>query len=364
MNGELLMVGATGLVQRLLLPAVMLMLCGFSLAGQPQDDAANPTPNSALETAPSADAERMATEESTVKPAEAANHVGETELLARALEANRYWFDGPPQRVSGYRYTFVHRSGKRQEFTVANLQTPGAWVKRGITYTPLAAVLLKAFVAPQSNVASIEAVERSDEQILIRFQTDGSLGSRLGGGVSGSWSGYIHYKLGSGTLRLDAKTLMPMELASTFRDDNRDKETVVTERLSEPFQVDSGHWVPLRVEAVRQEREFKNGQVDDESTSRFDWAFRVYEPGLWLFDAEPTADGTAFGYRLENVMIGDVQNSRIQAASSAVTAIQRIKEQTSGGSCPMFAQGEAWGECRCPDQLLWMIVARRGVWRC
>ncbi len=204
-------------------------------------------------------------------------------------------------------------------------QTARPWTKRGITYTPLAAVLLKALVDPESKVATLDALERTDEEIEVEFQTDGSLGSRLGGGVSGSWSGYIHYQLGSGTLRLDAKTLMPIELTSTFHDQGRRKETVVTERLSEPVEVDPGHWVPLRVEAVRHERERREGQVVDEGTCRFDWTFRVYQGGVWLFDAEPAGEGTAIGYHLEDVQIGDSAKPVAQASSAAVAAIQTSK---------------------------------------
>lgn len=171
MNGELLVIGAPGLVRHLLLasvdvvlfalkpkdftplaprngwlllPAALLMLCGISLAGQPQEETANLTPGSAAEIQPPAAAEQAVTEESMPEPAETELAPDTADVLAKTIEANRYWFEGPPQRVSGYRYTFVHRDGQRQEFTVTNPRTAGAWVKRGITYTPLAHVLLKA----------------------------------------------------------------------------------------------------------------------------------------------------------------------------------------------------------------------------
>ncbi len=265
-----------------------------------------------------------------------------TELLARILEANRFWFESPPQQTPGCRYAFVHRNGKRQEFEVADPQSAGASVKRGITYAPLAAVLLRALVDSGSSAAHVEAVERSDAEIRIRFRTDGSLGSRLGGGVSGSWQGYIYYKLGDGVLRLDAKTLLPIELTSTWRDAKRNEETLVTERLSEPVEVADGHWVPLRVEAVRQENTSSASEAKNESSSRFDWTFKVYQPGLWLFDAELAADGTATGYHLEDLVIGGVEKPQPKASSAALAAIEKSKAALAGLVRQYVEANRAW----------------------
>ena len=262
------------------------------------------------------------------------------ELLTKTLQANRYWFEGPPRRVPSYRYTFVHNYGKRQEFTVADPQSAGAWVKRGITYTPLSGVLLKALA--QTETASIKSLDRTDEEIRIEFETDGSVGARLGGGISGSWQGYIYYKLGNGTLRLNAKTFLPIELRSILYDEGRDEETVVTEKLGEPVEVDPGHWVPLRVEAVRHEKEYKNGEIEDESTSRFEWAFRIYEPGLWLFDAQLATDGTAVGYRIEDVVIGGAKTPVTQATSAALAVIEESEREAAKVVEQYVAANRAW----------------------
>ena len=339
----------------LVLPAILLIFCGFSLAQQAEDQpAASATTASAEASTPPHEA---APQDETALPKETAPQdppgslleslqsaldeaadsappqikagldAATAELLTKILLANRYWFEGPPRRVPSYRYAFVLRDGRRQEFKVDDPRTAGAWVKRGITYAPLSGVVLKALA--EKDTASIERLERSDKEIKIEFKTDGSLGTRLGGGVSGTWHGFIYYKLGNGTLRLDAKTLMPIELLSTHRDENSNKETVVTEKLSEPAKIDPGHWAPLRVEAVRLEKEYRDGQVTKESTSRFDWTFRVYEPGLWLFDAEPAAGGTAVGYHLEDVVIGDAEKPLTQAASETLAAMEESRKKAA-----------------------------------
>ncbi|TWU43858.1 hypothetical protein Q31b_13900 [Novipirellula aureliae] len=310
----------------LLLPVALLMLSAGRVVAAP----------------PMPDTRQADKGTSAPEAAEADGDLKTTKLLAAILEANRYWFDGTPPGVPSYRYAFVHRDGKRQEFRIADPQTAGASIKRGITYTPLVAVLLQSLADSTSNAATMEVVEYSNDQIQIRFHSDGSLGARLGGGVSGRWAGYLYYKLGSGVLRLDAKTLMPIELTSTFRDDERDKETIVTEKLSEPHQIDADHVVPLHVEAIRQERESKNGHLKEDTTSRFDWAFRVYEPGLWLFDAEPTAAGTAIGYHLENVVIDYSEEPVLQASSSVVASIRELNKQTSAVVDQYVEANRAW----------------------
>lgn len=354
----------------LLLPIVVMVLCGFSLAQTSPHETAGPEPSPA---SPATDSVRPSSEQT---PESAPKSILETltsalddasdsapppmksdldpataELLAKALQANRYWFEGPPRRVPAYRYTFVHSYGKRQEFTVADPQSAGAWVKRGITYTPLSGVLLKALA--EMETTDIKSIQRTDEEIRIEFETDGSVGARLGGGVSGSWQGYIFYKLGNGTLRLNAKTLLPIELRSTLNDEGRDRETVVTEKLGEPVEVDPGHWVPLRVEAVRHEKETKNGEIADESTSRFEWAFRVYEPGLWLFDAELAADGTAIGYHIEDVVIGEVKTSDARATSAALAAIEASEREATEVVEQYVEANRAW--------LLPDLAKRRGL---
>jgi hypothetical protein len=305
-----------------LLWVFLLVFCGTSLAQRSQD----PVPEEAADSAHPAVA-------SSLDPDTA-------ELLKKVLAANRYWFDGPPQRVPGYRYTFVLRSERRQDFSVANPRTAGAWVKRGITYTPLSGVLLKALA--EKDTASIESIERSEKEIRIEYRTDGSSGARLGGGISGTWHGYIYYKLGSGTLRIDAKTLLPIELKSTFYDEGRDEETVVTEKLGEPVEVDPGHWVPLRVEAVRHEKEYEKGEIKNESTTRFNWSFRVYEPGLWLFDAELAADGTAIGYHIEDVVIGNAKTPAVQATSAALAAIKDSEKKATEVIDQYVKANRAW----------------------
>ncbi len=353
----------------LLLPAIVLALSGFSLGqppAEPVEAQAGPQAASAPQAAPAPQdvpaprpepvsaagpgsvldslvaALHSTAAQAATGPSKSRHDAETTELLARILEANRFWFEGPPRQTPGYRYTFVHRNGKRQEFEVADPQSAGASVRQGITYAPLAAVLLRALVDSGSSAAHVEGVERSDAEIRIRFRTDGSLGSRLGGGVSGSWQGYIYYKLGDGVLRLDAKTLLPIELTSTWRDAKRNEETLVTERLSEPVEVADGHWVPLRVEAVRQENTSSAGEAKNENSSRFDWTFKVYQPGLWLFDAELAADATATGYHLEDLVIGGVQKPQPQASSAALAAIEKSKAALAGLVRQYVEANRAW----------------------
>jgi hypothetical protein len=308
MSGELRVVGAIGFVERLwrwrrgpllLLQVILVMLCGASVAQAAQDE----TTETKLDSSTS-------------------------ELLASTLEANRYWFEGPPERVPGYRYTFVHPHDRPRQFTVADPQAAEVRVKRGITYLPLVGEVIKALAGREPKVATVEAVERSDGEIRIRFRTDGSLSPRLGGGVSGDLSSYLPFRLGDGVIRLDAASLMPIEMTSVRRDERRNSETVVTETLSEPFEVDAGHWVPLHIVADVRRNTVKDEQRRPSGHDRFDWAFRVYEPGLWLFDAQLIAEGTAIGYHLEDVVIGEDEAAASRACSTAVASIRGAKELT------------------------------------
>ncbi len=289
-----------------LLSAFLLVFCRASLAQQPQGGEVDA---------------RSESIDSSPDPST-------SELLAEILEANRYWFEGPPKRVPAYRYALVLSDGKRQEFRVDDPQTAEVRVKRGITYMPLVGQVFEALVDSKSNGATVGAVERSDGEIRIRFQTNGSLAPRLGGGVLGSWNGYLPFRLGRGTIRLDAASLMPTELTSVWRDDRHHSETLVTEKLSEPYEVDGGHWVPLRVEADTRRNTIMDGQRKPSGHDRFDWAFRVYEPGLWLFDAQLIAEGTALGYHLEDVVVGEAEEAAARATSVAVAAIRGSREDT------------------------------------
>ena len=311
----------------ILMPAGLMLLCGFSLAQQPQDETT---------------AKEPAEMQAASGPSKSEVAASTSELLAEILEANRYWFEGPPKRVPAYQYTLVLGDGKRQEFSVDDPQTAEVRVKRGVTYMPLVGQVLKALVDASSKAATVEAVERSDGEIRIRFQTDGSLAPRLGGGVLGSWNSYLPFRLGTGTIRLDAASLMPAELTSVWHDERHKSETLVTEKLSEPYEVDGGHWVPLRVEADIRRNTIKDGQRRSAGHDRFDWAFQVYEPGLWLFDAQLMAEETAIGYHLEDVVIGDDEKPTPEATSVAVATIRESGEDTRNVVDQYVEANRAW----------------------
>lgn len=310
-----------------LLPVFLLLVCGVSLAQQPQDETT---------------ARESAETQATSGPSKSELAASTSELLAQILEANRYWFEGPPKRVPAYRYTLVLDDGKRQEFSVDDPQTAEVRMKRGITYMPLVGQVLKTLVDANSKAATVEAVERSDREIRIQFRTDGSLAPRLGGGVLGSWNSYLPFRLGKGTIRLDAASLMPAELTSVWHDEHHKSETLVTEKLSEPYEVDGGHWVPLRVEADIRRNTIRDKQRRSSGHDRFDWAFQVYEPGLWIFDAQLIAEETAVGYHLEDVVIGDDEKPTPKATSAAVATIRESGEDTRDVVDQYVEANRAW----------------------
>ena len=93
-------------------------------------------------------------------------------------------------------------------------------------------------------------------------------------GTLGKWKGYLSNRAREGVLSLDATKLVPLEsTAGHFR-----------EVYDDYVLIDAGHFATRKIEVW-----------DSKLAPRFAWSFRVYDPGLWLFDAAASPDAGAAG---------------------------------------------------------------------
>jgi hypothetical protein len=177
------------------------------------------------------------------------------EIIARFVETNRYWLVGPPPAVRQFSYT-LHRVGAAQEFAVTNPAKVSRARRQGVTYSTM---LHQLASKPES--ATVRSVSEDNGRIRLTLSFDPPVRGACGNGVENSWNGYFNFGGDTGYLVLDAARLVPLEAGIGS----------LTETFSEFVAVDSAHFVPLAITIQKEE-------------TRYDWRFRLYEPGLWLFD--------------------------------------------------------------------------------
>jgi len=176
-------------------------------------------------------------------------------IIRRFAEVNRYWLLSPPTAVRQFSYT-LHRIGKDQEFAVPNPAKAPRARRTGMTYSTMLHQL-----ASKPNTAAVRSITEEGGRIRLTLAFNPPVRGACGNGVENSWSGYFNLGGDAGYLVLDAKRLLPLEAGmGSF-----------TERFAEFVEVDKGHFVPLAITIQKEDM-------------RFDWRFRLYEPGLWLFD--------------------------------------------------------------------------------
>jgi hypothetical protein len=177
------------------------------------------------------------------------------EVLAKVFEANRYWLDRPPPEVRTYRYDFRLGAEEAKTYDVPeNGAVPGA-VRQGISYV---SVLHGLKAHPERAV--FRQLDVHPDKIVLTYTLTEAAPVSAGNGVLGTWRGFFSRGVPMGTLVVDPKTYALREHRSRFHQ----------ETLSDYVEIRPGHVVPLRV------------RVSD-GGMKFDFRFRVYEPGLWLF---------------------------------------------------------------------------------
>ena len=82
-----------------------------------------------------------------------------------------------------------------------------------------------------------------------------------GNGVAGSWSGFSQGAVKEGQIKIDAERFTPISIEYEDR----------REEYGDYVQISSDCYVPLSL------------RIDGKQQYR--WRFRVWKPGLWLFDS-------------------------------------------------------------------------------
>ncbi len=177
------------------------------------------------------------------------------QIIRKFAEANRYWLLGPPPEVRQFSYT-LQRSGEEQEFAVPNPTKAPRARRTGVTYSTMLHQL-----ASKPNTVVVRSITEEGGRIRLTLAFDPPVRGACGNGVENSWAGYFNLGGDAGYLVLDAERLLPLEAGMGQ----------LTETFAEFVEVDAGHYVPLAITVQKEDM-------------RFDWRFRLYEPGLWLFD--------------------------------------------------------------------------------
>lgn len=177
------------------------------------------------------------------------------EILAKVFAANRYWLDRPPPEVRTYRYDFRFGTEEAKTYDVPQTGDVPASVRRGISFV---SVLHGLKAHPERAV--LRQLEVKPDRIVLTYSLREGASVSAGNGVLGPWRGYFQRSVQSGTLVIDPKTYTLQEHRSRYHQ----------ETFSDYVEIRPGQFAPLRV------------QVSD-GGMEFDFRFRVYEPGLWLF---------------------------------------------------------------------------------
>lgn len=216
------------------------------------------------------------------------------EIIRRFVEVNRYWLIGPGSGVQNFSYVLNRMSGT-QQFEVTDPAHAPLPRRQGVTYSTLVHQLA---YEPQSATVTKVVEEKGKLRLALKFEA--ALKFAIGNGVEDSWNGYHSFGGSDGYLVLDTERWVPLEA----------HVGPLTETFGEYARVDEQHYVPL---AIRE-------QLDD---TRYDWRFRLYKPGLWLFD-EGISDGRRLAW-VEQVKVNSAEAQLRQATTASLEQAERTK---------------------------------------
>ena len=237
----------------------------------------------------------------------------EGEALVREMaEACLYWLSAPPAAVVSYAYDHERKGAAARRFEVFDPAGVGSMRRCGITYDTALRLLARS-----PGRATFGRSEREGDRIRLPFSLGEGVKVACGNGLDGAWSGYFSVPISGGTLLLDAATKAPVELVSEG----------LTERFEEYVEVDAGHHVPLRIRIERGRSRGEFGPGASGGGFHYDWRFKVYEPGLWLFDRSYyPRDG-----RGESVLVAWISNVKVNAAQGVVVQASAAEPTTMTG---------------------------------
>jgi hypothetical protein len=244
-------------------------------------------------------------------------------ILKEMIEVNRYWLVGPPEAVGHYSYSF--HLNNREPLTV-NVEIPGRTgqaQRQGITWYSTLQTL-----ARKPAQAVIREISETNGVVALSMRLEPGVRGHCGNGIEGTWSGYFNLGGDFAEVLVDLKRKVPL----------RSVLGNLVETYGEFVEVDSGHLVPLCVTVQR------------EDSMRFDWKFRLYQPGLWLLDF------SEYGGRkvawVDGVQIGD---ATARAQNATAVSVQREAAERAGSARleQFLAANRNW--------LLPSLEARRGL---
>ena len=208
------------------------------------------------------------------------------EVLRQLRNANAYWFSSAGRRgVESCTYTFhfaevreQYKEDKEKKIDWNDPDNPGSWYTefyhKGISYIGVSRMLV-------SNIDGLRCTSVEEDTdagtITFDFVLAQEWRNAFGNGISGFWQGWHDGGIGEGRAVINTKTNTLIEI-NTARYD---------EKFFDYVELEPGKYVPLRI------------VIDDQNTKQeeskkwmyFDFRFKVYEPGVWLFDRSLPRDG-------------------------------------------------------------------------
>jgi len=205
------------------------------------------------------------------------------EVLRQLRETNTYWFSSAVRRqIESCTYTFHFADGEDTTEIDWN-NHPGSWYeefyRKGISYIGISRLLV-------SDIDGLRCtfVEEDEDAgtITFDFVLRQAWQNAAGNGISGIWKGgWFNGGVGEGRAVIDTKTNTLIEISSTLND----------EKYFDYVEIKPGKFVPLRI------------VIERHTGMYFDFRFKVYEPGVWLFDRSIPRDGGEPIVWLDNVQI-------------------------------------------------------------
>jgi hypothetical protein len=211
------------------------------------------------------------------------------EILQKMAEANRYWLGPPPSEVQSYQYVFHLADNQPQSFRITQPATNHTWTRQGITYF---SALHHLTAHPEE--ALFRQVDVGDDEITLVYHLSKTTRVSSGNGLLRTWKGFSSRSVREGKLTVDPQTYTPLEHIARG----------VRERPLQYVEIRPGCYVPLRI---------RIDEGPDFDRPKYDWTFRVYEPGLWLFDTSRTESG-----EYPDGIIARIQNVKVNGRDGQV----------------------------------------------
>jgi len=256
------------------------------------------------------------------------------EILGRMADACSYWLIRPPKTVESLSYDFTFADGGAQHFEIDEAAGAGNSRRQGITYySPLHAI------ARDPRLARVGKIELAgNETIEIDFVLDEPFKQHFGTGVENTWRGYMSQGAQGGKIILDAKRFVPISC----------KTGDVEQTFGEYVEAGAGHYVPRRITVT------ESGQEG----MRWDWRFKMYEGGLWLFDR--TGDKSPAHAAASNVKV----NGQPAREAAAATAGMGAEAGQTDAVTRIVTEGRTKAEAVIRANRAWLVPsleARKGL---